>query len=716
MPEFYNPYQFIPVKSKKDQSPGMLAIDKIIDGEQYARHDLWQADYFSGKISCTLTVQTPMVTGNEHRDQEHISVVKSYEYQNQTAIAANTLRGMLSSVCETISCSAMRVLDDKKYSFRKDVGEGLPATGQILYEEGQWYILPLTISGLEKNKQNKFWRCDPKWQQIFQDNYGKTTHWEDILPIYIPNGHTEFDLPHEIYERHCSNPIYFIPASASKTPLDDKFLPKKTSDIKSKGSFLIGREIDANKVFTKQNSNKDYIPVILRQLEKKGFEDDIPKTKKHALLLPHNNSRIKLKVPNEVVERFERLCQEQFIKTKKKLEKSGSTKEPFPMQLRGYRNRRKTQHRDKDIWELMSGEIVYFNINNNGQVTEISTSAIWRSETADSSYDYFNRIGKNITPLNNKNRSHLTPAEILFGLTETKDETKAENETSSFALASRIRFSDAILDTENPNQPQSIFGEAVVLQRMGEPKPPSPALYFHKNNSPTAFISGKELADHEQKKIIPNGRKVFLRQKTANAYQPQTGDIEENKGCLKCTPVQPKTQFQFSIYYENICKQELGLLLYSLNPAEYSNGNKPFYHLLGLGKPLGMGRVSIDIDRVEAIDRVNRYKELNLSNLTNRYEQLADIDKLFCRDWIDKQLMEQMLLVGTSLMENHQVSYPKSEPLEKDNGFEWFVNNNHSNQANKMNLGPIKDEIPKLKTNTEVPRFQSNRQYQNRRT
>ena len=59
----------------------------------------------------------------------------------------------------------------------------------------------------------------------------------------------------------------------------------------------------------------------------------------------------------------------------------------------------------------------------------------------------------------------------------------------------------------------------------------------------------------------------------------------------------------FHLDFSNLTKWELDLLRFALRP------NKPFRHKLGMGKPVGLGTVRIDLAGLQSIDRQKRYAE-----------------------------------------------------------------------------------------------------------
>lgn len=122
MSEFYNPYAFIPVTGRvngKDTPTQSFA--EIKKGENaHIRHDLWAKDAFSGRIVCAVTLKTPTIAGGLRTpgDKKNPAMLKPYRAGNRVAIPANSLRGMVATLAEALSQSALRILQDGKYRVR----------------------------------------------------------------------------------------------------------------------------------------------------------------------------------------------------------------------------------------------------------------------------------------------------------------------------------------------------------------------------------------------------------------------------------------------------------------------------------------------------------------------------------------------------------------------------------------------------------------------
>lgn len=120
MTKFYNPYQFIEFTGKVNgKNVKTTPFSDIRTGKTHARHDYWlpSSQHHNGRILCQIDLITPTLTGNIHDTETKApaSIVKQYQYQKQLGIQANSLRGMLASILETLSQSALRSLSDKTY-------------------------------------------------------------------------------------------------------------------------------------------------------------------------------------------------------------------------------------------------------------------------------------------------------------------------------------------------------------------------------------------------------------------------------------------------------------------------------------------------------------------------------------------------------------------------------------------------------------------------
>lgn len=103
------------------------------------------------------------------------------------------------------------------------------------------------------------------------------------------------------------------------------------------------------------------------------------------------------------------------------------------------------------------------------------------------------------------------------------------------------------------------------------------------------------------------GHKFYWHKGAEPEIEATSQDLKHEKQLTRMCPVKPGVPFRFRIYFENLRDEELGALYWALSlPGE---AGKAYRHKLGMGKPLGMGSVSLK-PRLFLTDRRLRYKSL----------------------------------------------------------------------------------------------------------
>lgn len=669
MEKFYSPYQFI--KTEKVSEIQVPFNDIKTGCGEHIRHDYWWKDSCSGRIVCQLKTAGPVMVGGEHvvdsAEKKKPSWVKNYrspqrnkatdkeKFKNEIAIPANTLRGMISAVVEEISDSSMRVLSDSKYSIRKKNSDGLRAIGQVQKaENGQYSILPLALVSANIEFSSKVIKFDNKWKTIFDKvplseclagyvgDYEKNRYnvagqslkqWVSFKP----------ENPEYVYAKENTGIKEKYLTDTIKTPDCQGFLNifvRKDRNTKKATSYtLTGQKIcsDTGGGLISQNEYSDlaadskegYQRGILYVLGLEGRDELMPKTKKHELYIPYNKESIKKRdpvpLPDAVIKDFNVLANECYSKSLKEPANSAdnastSNKQAvFPFIPQGHKKTGKSA--DEDIDFISEGDILYFDVKDDAtEVSEISFSAIWRKSITASTYEYFKRSAGgdlNILPWNSGSRTSLTPAEAIFGVVD--EVKKLEDENKNENLASRVRFYDALSATGAV----SLLCEK-KLKILASPKPPSPIMYFHKkNNKDEHGAVGSVMSN--KRDILPNGRKKYLHHRQtdieSSIYTSKMDSFDNQK--IMCTPINQGEMFFFHIDFNNLSNEELGLLLCAIEPdlnEHRDAANKSFMHKVGLGKPLGLGSVSVQVAAVFFVDRKKRYTASSVTN--SRYSRV----------------------------------------------------------------------------------------------
>lgn len=264
----------------------------------------------------------------------------------------------------------------------------------------------------------------------------------------------------------------------------------------------------------------------------------------------------------------------------------------------------------------------------------------------------------------NESKTFLTPAELLFGAVSVPDFDK---ETSKIkrALASRVRFTDALLSSERQSaeelevtplsSPQLVnadddFNLEAASTYFAQKRYDESEQQLDKNNVTKQQIDDQlekiqSLFKHNNEQIddrknweedipfITNGRKFYLLQE--NGFQK--GKIKLIK---KGTPIDPKRKFTFSIFFKNLTNAELGLLITSITPSPN------YYHSIGLGKSRGFGDIKISKKEIQIKDVKKSYSALSKSADYSSYNNNINTEL------VDKDSLEQLLLIRAQKREN----------------------------------------------------------------
>ena len=163
----YNPYHFVPVakrsKAQLDQDLQRPHLGTMDAGS--TTHDRFVKGTNSGRLVCKLTTRTPMVVGaDQRRAAKQMGEIEPYMAMERPAIPGSSLRGLIASLAEAASNSALRVLGGGAnrvartvipgiYSYRKpfDPKYCMSALGMIVKDQnGELKLKPLALPTLEQ--------------------------------------------------------------------------------------------------------------------------------------------------------------------------------------------------------------------------------------------------------------------------------------------------------------------------------------------------------------------------------------------------------------------------------------------------------------------------------------------------------------------------------------------------------------------------------------
>ena len=579
MTDFYNPYQFVGVEKTTDAVKKAFWTDRKTLARDADLHSRYAENKHSGRIIARLRTVTPVAIG-AHQESKKKSYAKVEPYQpgGRAAIPASSLRGMIGSLIETASNAPLRVLTDRAFSYRRKMEESLSAIG-LIEKEGEgatakYWLKPMCLPTLESADGGRTFKAPPGFKALFPKG---------------PQFKVYFGTRDEI-----TNPAFpyrTALSAAQAVSMPVKQLSWNGEKVNSDRTLHVkANRYAVSQIADPRDSPKRGVVRVLGCWPQERARD-IPYSKKHELWIPlPAEGGKRLLISREVIERFEQLADER-TDTDERL--------PFePLDTRPHRRE------DKEFrLRLETGDMVYFNVNNSGDVTEVSFSSIWRGRVEDrhgkaaTTHTFFGGIDPDILPIHPK-RERVSIAEKMLGFVDEIPKEQRKFRQGAMQLASRLQFADAnALESE-----KNLLDAAVTLKILSSPKPPCPVLYFRKKGD-GGYIQKRALnaTDHE-----PNGRKVYLHARSEGLDAPWRTRVRESEDKSKdqkntVTPLRRGLDMFFHIDFHNLSDDELGLLLYALEPA-------PGFHLkIGMGKPLGLGSVKIDVMGLFPIDRRERY-------------------------------------------------------------------------------------------------------------
>lgn len=369
----------------------------------------------------------------------------------------------------------------------------------------------------------------------------------------------------------------------SETLLRKQHIPENKINYMYKKSLLNfnGKGLDAWKTFAKRNKNKNYEP----------YSVDI------TFNIDSENHLKKLSLGKDGIYKGV-LCNSNAIDGKKKhyiVNEIDETHKAYRIddrEILAYKNDCETnkQRTNKEYYYLPGekgsyGDVLpFFYKIEDGKVKYFGRSPYLRIFYKKSVRDCI---------LTKKNRGIDYPS-ALYGYTKDGNGPTSTQENN---FKSRVSFSDAIC--KNPK----VIKEERKLALSG-PKPTSYTMYLIQDG-----IELKREIDtySTDGNVEVRGSKFYWLHKNSN-YKVDP-DVSENILTRVKNMVQKGSTFKGKIYFENLTDDELGLLLLSLNYNSDCKEN------IGMGKPLGYGKI-----------KINNVK-LNLNNVEEMFENFNTENK-----------------------------------------------------------------------------------------
>ncbi|SCW73700.1 CRISPR-associated protein [Lachnospiraceae bacterium C10] len=288
----------------------------------------------------------------------------------------------------------------------------------------------------------------------------------------------------------------------------------------------------------------------------------------------------------------------------------------------------------------------------------LSAAAIGRRAFETTVNDMLKKSGHNYNPC--LKRSNACPSCQLFGM------AKGE------AMGGRVRFSDARMEKGN-------IKKNITLKELGSPR--TGYLPFYSENG----------MDYDESGAMICGRKFYWH--NSNAADSTEAYKESGRKTNRNATVDlfnTGSEFLFDVYFDNITPAQLKELEWAITLGKDEN----LCHKIGHGKPLGLGSVKIQIDKIQ-----KRIKSSEKYEIINQDIELDDTPEGF-----QKEVLEQIKLACDFNAISENIAYPYvklanniSKTDVKPNALanhQWFSSNKgrNKNDLKPQVLKPVGEE------------------------
>jgi len=679
--EYYYPHYFI--KPGKSVHREALPIS----------HETYHKNCFTGKLKCRIKTLTPLIipdtSNHDYFDMDKdIKGHKSHAFfsiNNKIQIPGSEIRGMISSLYETLTNSCFRILNEKyRLSWRmeadkKEVQQFLP--GRIIQKNEKFYVKEMDeirYPFYDKDCQHiQDQRNHFKWNGDGSSSYEHPTPTDSKLMTLAgfnrKNKHVNAIYQYRIIKhRPGAKPdeSFMFVATPSNNPMSHQ--TNKIDQPSAKGYLKIS---GPNKLEKEKGKAKKTIsdlpslpdkndPIIHNTVELQSLsvacgKNQDKERKKNRLVPEYACFDSKKDTTYTMNKRCERVFIEKNLPT---IEVSDDAIEKFEILTQEYKANAKQQKTPEVFQTILpengtinDGDLIYFR-KEHSEAVEIIPVRI--SRKVDSKYigeridDQFRPchrewLGKEklseiddmpVKKLLTRHIEGLCPACRLFG-------------TGSYK--GRLNFSAANLENKpewlKPIKSQErITGDKLTLPLLERPRPTWSMPNENGKIQKLQIPGRKFFVHHNGWKAVEKG----IHQATGKPIEP-----DENNRTVQA--LHKENSFTFEITFENLESYELGLLIYTLQLE------KGLAHKLGMAKSFGFGSIEIDIENLTLRLHDGQIADGN-SKISNLIEEGKNkLCELFENEWDNVphiNALKKVLFVSSEKM-NVNVCYP---PLKEN--------------------------------------------------
>ncbi|SET68892.1 CRISPR-associated protein [Nitrosomonas marina] len=265
---------------------------------------------------------------------------------------------------------------------------------------------------------------------------------------------------------------------------------------------------------------------------------------------------------------------------------------------------------------------------------------------------YTNSVGNLIENCNPRHCSEneFDLAELIFGTT---------NEDGQHGLKGRISFSHA-RSTKAAHEYQKLDRGTVL----GTPKPTYYPNYIAQNGD------GRLEKDQPYKTYMDNDAQIsgWKRYPVREKYFVSESKKDQEKVKSHIKPVKAGVIYKGKLRFHNLKKEELGALLWAMTWG----GDDSCRHAIGMGKPFGLGQISINVCNKDMPDVIANWPGNNLPNLKELTECFENMMKQRISGWRDTQQIKQLIEMAKPVAKE-KTNHLRHLDLKSDDGNNQFV-------------------------------------------
>lgn len=541
-------------------------------------HDIPFADQQSGVIQVELEAFQPLFVGDGKVDANGVSLFARLN-DDTFLIPGSSLRGMIRSVLEIMTFSKMDKIADKRFAYRDWENNHLYKKSDFTNEaKGGW---------LSYNKnEDKY--------TIHDCGTPKRVHHDCIGKCYPqPNPQNNFDV--------------FFSVNGDFDPKKDA---QKTAEFKYKHLNATSLVVQTEEHPDKDDPRKHKILKVLTKAEIKANELD-PSPDVGTLVLTGQSSPRDPRRPQRPGKSWE------FVFTKKYGENAEMVVDPEVVEDFKVAYEYTNESSDWKFWQekLKKGEEIPVFYHSSGgkdnKVESFGLSQLYKKAYKQSILD--------LLPKDHKEDAGPDMAEAIFGYT-------SDNGGNVF-LKGRVHISHA----------HSIAGTAqegaVIHEILSSPKPTYYPSYISQETNNDGTLKGQTpYQTYNSTDAKLNGWKRYpIRKEPYRNHNTNHGNGAESENADVVShfkPLAKGARFSFVISYHNLRKVELGALLSALSFHKHEE----CFHSIGMGKPLGLGKVKLSLPgfpKSKLEECMRTFEAFMCKSLGESWYQSPQIEELF---------------------------------------------------------------------------------------